>query len=39
MAIKIINDPISKNELQKIAENQFGDLVKAVVDIEKETMA
>jgi len=39
MAIKIINDPISKNELQKIAENQFGDLVKAVVDVEKETMA
>jgi len=39
MEIKIIEDTISKGELQKIAENQFGDLVKAVVDIEKEIMA
>ncbi len=39
MAIKIINDTISKEELRKIAENQFGDLVKAVVDVEKEIMA
>jgi len=35
MAIKIVNDSISKNELRKIAENQFGELVKAVIDIEK----
>ncbi len=34
MAIKIISNPISKNELQKIAENQFGDLVKAVIEQE-----
>ena len=39
MAMKIIKDSISKNELRKIAENQFGDLVKAVVDIEKKIMA
>lgn len=39
MTIKIVSEPISKNELQKIAENQFGDLVKAVIDIEKEIMA
>lgn len=39
MAIKIIKDSISKNELRKIAENQFGSLVKAVVDIEKKIMA
>ena len=39
MAIKIVNDSISKNELRKIAENQFGELVKAVIDIEKEIMA
>lgn len=37
--MKIIKDSISKNELRKIAENQFGDLVKAVVDIEKKIMA
>jgi len=39
MAIKIIKDSISKKELIDIAENQFGDLVKAVVDVEKEIMA
>ena len=39
MEIKIVIDTISKEELKKIAENQFGDLVKAVVDIEKEIMA
>ena len=39
MLIKIIRNTISKEELKKIAINQFGDLVKAVVDIEKEIMA
>ncbi|MDP2946449.1 MAG: DUF5674 family protein [bacterium] len=39
MEIKIIKDSISKNELSDIAENQFGDFVKAVVDVEKEIMA
>jgi len=39
MEIKIIKDTISKKKLIDIAENQFGDLVKAVVDIEKEIMA
>ncbi len=39
MEIKIINDTISKEELRKIAENQFGDLVKAVVDVKKEIIA
>ena len=39
MLIKIIKDKISKAELAEIAKNQFGDLVKAVVDIEKEIMA
>ncbi len=37
--IKIIKDSISKEELRSIAKNQFGDLVKAVVDVEKEIMA
>ena len=39
MLIKIIKNKISKAELAEIAKNQFGDLVKAVVDIEKEIMA
>lgn len=37
--IKIIEKPISKKKLADIAKNQFGDLVKAVVDIEKEIIA
>lgn len=39
MEIKIIKDPIDKKELVDIAKNQFGDMVKAVVDIEQEIMA
>lgn len=39
MEIKIVKSTISKEELKKIAKNQFGDVVKAVVDIEKEIMA
>lgn len=39
MDIKIIKDSISKEELKNVAEKQFGNLVKAVVDIEKEIMA
>lgn len=39
MQIKIISDLITKAKLAKIAKNQFGDLVKAVVDVEKEILA
>ena len=39
MPIKIIKNPISKEELAQIAREQFGFLVKVVVDIEQETMA
>ncbi len=39
MEIKIIKDSISKEELKQIAEKQFGDLVKAVIDIEQKIMA
>lgn len=39
MDIRIIKDSITREELKKIASEQFGDLVKAVVDIEKEVMA
>ena len=37
--IRIIKTKIENQELQKIAQERFGDLVKAVVDIEKEIMA
>lgn len=37
--IIIINQPITKQQLKKIAEKLFGDLVKAVVDVEKGIMA
>lgn len=37
--IHIIKSPISKQELSKIAQERFGDLVKAVVDIEQGIMA
>jgi len=39
MEIKIIKNPINKKELAEIAKGQFGDLVKAVVDVEKEIIA
>lgn len=34
--MKIIKNKISREELTKIARDMFGNLVKAVVDIEKE---
>lgn len=37
--MKIIKDKISMKELQKMAKNRFGDMVKAVVDVEKKIMA
>ena len=37
--IKIITSPIELSELKKIAGKQFGTMVKAVVDVEKKTMA
>ena len=39
MKIKIVEEPIDIKELEKIGEEGFGDLVKGVVDIEKEIMA
>jgi len=35
----IIKDKITRAELKQMAEKMFGNLVKAVVDIEKEIMA
>lgn len=37
--IEIINSDINIEKLRKIAQNQFGDFVKAVVDVEKEIIA
>ncbi|MBU1083236.1 hypothetical protein KKE14_02250 [Patescibacteria group bacterium] len=39
MDSRIITESITRAELRKIAEERFGDLVKAVVDIESRTMA
>src|SRR3989344_40079 len=39
MSIKIIKNAIPKSELKEIAKDQFGDFVKAVVDIDQEIMA
>lgn len=39
MRIKIIKESISKAELNNITKNQFGDLVKVVIDVKKGIMA
>lgn len=39
MAIKIVKTPIKRTELAEIASEGFGDMVKAVVDVEREIMA
>jgi hypothetical protein len=36
--MKLLDKKINKKELQKIANERFGDLVKAVVDIKNEIM-
>lgn len=37
--MRIITKPIKKSELATVAQEGFGDMVKAVVDLEKEVMA
>ena len=37
--MKIVNDNITIKELKEMAENMFGNLVKAVVDVEQEIIA
>lgn len=37
--MKIVSDKITLTELRKLADERFGDMVKAVVDTEKEIMA
>ena len=37
--IVVITGPISKEDLKKIAEKRFGDMVKGVLDIEEKKLA
>lgn len=39
MEIRVVRDTISRGELTEIAKQQFGDMVKAVVDVEQGIMA
>ena len=39
MVIEIIDAPITRNRLRDIAAGQFGDFVKAVVDVDRGLMA
>ena len=39
MEIRIIKEKISSDEFRQIAEDNFGDMVKAVVDVKKQIMA
>jgi hypothetical protein len=39
MDIKILRDAVTRDELHEIAKQQFGDMVKAVVDVEQGIMA
>ncbi|HJU05541.1 MAG TPA: DUF5674 family protein [Nitrospiraceae bacterium] len=39
MEIRIVRESVSKEELAAMAEAQFGDFVKAVVDVEQGIMA
>jgi hypothetical protein len=39
MHIKIVRQPMTKRELNERAKQQFGDMVKAVVDVEQGIMA
>ena len=36
---RIIWEPISRSEIASLAHEQFGDMVKAVVDVAREVMA
>jgi hypothetical protein len=39
MTIEILRRPTSRARLSTLAEKQFGDMVKAVVDVERRVMA
>lgn len=37
--MKLVKKLIAKKELENLAKERFGDLVKAVVDVDREVMA
>jgi len=37
--LSIIREPITRSEIASVAHQQFGDMVKAVVDVAREVMA
>jgi uncharacterized protein DUF5674 len=39
MSIRIVRQPVSRAELRQLAEQQFGDFIKAVVDVGRGVMA
>ena len=39
MTIKIIEERIGRDELRKLAEENFGTVIKIAVDVEKEIIA
>ena len=39
MSIEVVRTPISLHEIRRMAHEQFGDFVKAVVDVEQELVA
>lgn len=39
MPIDVVSTPVTLDELRRIAADQFGDLVKAVVDVQRGVMA
>lgn len=39
MGIRVVKDRISRKELQEIANERFGDLVKAAIDVERGVLA
>jgi hypothetical protein len=39
MPIRMVSEPISVDDLRRIARDQFGDFVKAVVDVRQGVMA
>ena len=39
MEIRVVRDTVLRDELTEIAKQQFGDMVKAVVDVEQGIMA
>lgn len=39
MTLQVVRDRISRSQLTTLAEQQFGDMVKAVVDVTRRVMA